>query len=145
MGGKESSKICDILQSFVYAVVIDESTELTIEVLDRNIFLVGPFLKFVLLWQPPILDSFLKQKNGHFVENHPRNISVNFAVKQCKMVLLYSDKNSFKIFISYCLSQNLSYSGGHFGFPIHTKIENFERDHPMIIQVQFGFNQIFSF
>ena len=61
------------------------------------------------------------------------------------MVLLYSDKNSFEIFISYCLSQNLSYSGGHFGFPIDTKIENFERDHPMIIQVQFGFNQIFSF
>ena len=74
-------------------------------------------------------------KNGHLVENHQRNISVNFAVKQCKMVLLYSDKNSFKTFISYCLSQNLSYSGGHSGFPIHTKIENFERDHPMIIQV----------
>jgi hypothetical protein len=61
------------------------------------------------------------------------------------MVLLYSDKNSFKIFISYCHLQNLSYSGGHFGFPIHTKIENFERDHPMIIQVQFGFNQIYTF
>ena len=58
----ESSKICDILQSSVYAVVIDESTELTIKVLDRNIFLVGPFLKCVLLWRPPILDFFLKQK-----------------------------------------------------------------------------------
>ena len=46
----ESGKICDnILQSSVYAVVINESTELTIKVLDRNIFLVGPFLKFVLL------------------------------------------------------------------------------------------------
>jgi hypothetical protein len=31
------------------------------------------------------------------------------------------------------------------GFPSHTKNENVVRDHPMIINVQFGFNQTWSY
>lgn len=53
-------------------------------------------------------------------------------------------KINFKIYFSQGLMVHLSCSGGILGFPSHT-IFCFVRYHPMIIYVQFGFNQISSF
>ena len=79
---------------------------------------VSSFCEILFAFLQQILDFQLTQNSTHLVDYYPSNIPSNFLSNG----FVVSDKD---IFFSCCPILNMSCSGGHLRFPIHTKIEIF--------------------
>jgi hypothetical protein len=94
-------------------------------------------------------------QSEHIIGHGSHHIQHGFAPYQITLIWLYWYAEyhcwwplawSSELVISFLVHlDQRSFGGGHLGFPINIKNSNLVKDIPMIIHLQFGFNQFISF